>query len=493
MIFEKLVKDFKEVKGSVSDLSERVNDINIDLDNMMFLHLINPSQNDFTQALLKAYDENRKIYLSGEMIINESIEITKPIEIIGVNACKIISNTNGNMMNITKTSNVKISQIVFEGDNKCDCGICLTDSNNIVIENNIIQNCNNQDMGGFGISVSGLCDNVTIDNNVIKDIVSLDNGMMRGDGITTWGVQGNLRFSNNKIYNCGRHNMAIATHSNIDSEYNIIVENNLLKNSYLCGLDIEYGKNVIVKNNTFINNGVYNNPNNSGMAYGLALKTNGIDIYSRNIIVDGNYFENSGIACISTENAAHDVVISNNIITKSKLGISANGGSRSDYFTISNNIFKDISHMCIGAWGHYWNVIGNTMKNSKIFLSGSDFKHSVVSNNNISGESLFDEIFFDKVKIDNNNVTVTKGLTNRGSSISGCSISNNLFKGENSDVLGFIIIAGSSQSDNLLTNNIFDGKMQYGIRDNQGWTDENITSAPDRIKTFNSNIYAYTT
>ena len=61
MIFEKLVKDFKEVKGSVSDLSERVNDINIDLDNMMFLHLINPSQNDFTQALLKAYDENRKI------------------------------------------------------------------------------------------------------------------------------------------------------------------------------------------------------------------------------------------------------------------------------------------------------------------------------------------------------------------------------------------------------------------------------------------------
>ena len=103
---------------------------------------------------------------------------------------------------------------------------------------------------------------------------------------------------------------------------------------------------------------------------------------------------------------------------------------------------------------------------------------------------LFRSTYFSKY--DNNVVFVNNSLT-KSTVFSACSISNNVFIGGNKNVKGVGITANSSTLTNIFTNNVFEGKMQYGFKDNQGYTDVDIKNSPTKIKTFDSNVFSYTT
>ena len=309
---------------------------------------------------------------------------------------KITSNFNGVVLQV-EGNNVEIRNVNIDCNNNTCTGIFVnSNAKDVLIRNNTVKNSN----GGsskpvYGIFVSSIgCKNITIDNNVIDNIVSLgdgslgnrDGGWAKGIAVDLYdlidlpndvnqnNISNNITISNNQISN-------ILDESDADGIYiegyrpslknNITIENNSLYNCYKRFIKILNTSNVRILNNYGYNeehilmhshislysseNTVSGNNMNANSRYGVELgyQTKYEDYLVKNIVIENNVFNirtviNYG-ACISKpdyDGFYRDIIINNNILSGGNKSILLKGGGDVESIKITNNTCTDL----IGAF-----------------------------------------------------------------------------------------------------------------------------------------------
>lgn len=191
---------------------------------------------------------------------------------------------------IRSSSNIEIRDCSFQ--NNWYLGICLKNSDNIVIEsndfvnldcgvittekpsNNITINDNYFDGAEYSEPISifaleeGYHNNITITNNIMKNHI-------KGSGILLRAVK-NVTVQNNLIDNCGTGIYCTASKYNNEEYgvYNAVIENNTIVNTVYEGILLTYISDSKVQNNIIENPG----------SYGLLTK------YVNNSTIDNNIF-----------------------------------------------------------------------------------------------------------------------------------------------------------------------------------------------------------
>lgn len=326
------------------------------------------------------YKLNNKLFLHSNLKLNGNNQ-----KFLFDKEILILNSENEN--EIEKLNNIIIKNFQFIGKQNGRLKFGLLNTENILFENNIFDNCSSNhhifDLGGGK--------NITIKNNIFKnigsnvindqgEIIQLD--IAYREGLPYWTNENSTLYDNscceniyilqNKFYNkenCGSN--PIGSHATALNNYhkNIFIEKNYFEDFSYASIKLIRYVNCFIKENTFIakNLNTNNNGNFIRIAPGYETKEGTSYFYpSKNIHIEKNNFEyeNNDLTavCIYVAGSTHNDINYNH-----------------DEIFITENIFNG-SYDSTHAGGNFINVLyvdsitikGNIIKKAKngIFTSG---------------------------------------------------------------------------------------------------------------------------
>lgn len=261
-----------------------------------------------TEAINLANDGDTVYVFSGTY--NESVVINKRISLIGGIDDKPSNISRGGehkyLIEITADF-VTVENFVIRDPERFISSqygaLVHVTSNNVVLQQNIISQCNL-----WGVYLDSSDDNM-ISGNVINDT----------KGVFVFSSNNNV-FSSNNISNSSDAGLNLRS-----SMRNILYENYLILNTY--GIYLKDCSNTNITQNTFSKN----------VFHGLYLTADTADV------VRGNYFENNMVSGITLDSS--DCIIAENLFNHGQVGISLQRTG----CQISNNSFQNISSTALSA------------------------------------------------------------------------------------------------------------------------------------------------
>ena len=256
---------------------------------------VGDGKTDDTQAFMTALKETKsKIYIpEGEYVITKQIGINgKNIVIYGNNATILLT------ADVSFIRGVSLNGVLIKGlnikktfvDNSVAYGVFITNSSNVVIDNNEVSG-----LGGRAGFAVGTTTNFIIANNYSHDFSASKIGALAdGKEQDSWGIEVNDGSKNGIVRNNTIENLTTeepnfsARFVQTDGIYsggrneNILIEKNKITKVGE-GIDLGKNKNVILRENTIIDIWVW------GIKIGQG---------SRNCLVEKNYLEECGMAAL---------------------------------------------------------------------------------------------------------------------------------------------------------------------------------------------------
>ena len=316
------------------------------------------------------------------LIKNENITINDSLNIKSNQNIKMESSTIHNISTTNQTFIFKLNNVENVNINGLDSS-CYFDKPNlpqqaclrIVNSKNIYFNgIDLLNVGGDGVTISG-SNNETISDNIIIENLLINNS--NRNGISLIGGVKNCYFKNLTISNTSGVNpqFAIDLETWQDDIYNenITIDSCIIKNN-VGGIDImPYNKNITIKNCK-----LYNAINS------VITMAKGENAYPKNIIIDNNNFENCGIYLRGTQYAEYKII--NNNFIKGQITTDTESdfipyyatNPKKGYIHILNNSIKESSSNCIMIGGSSNVIISNNILQDPINRC-----ISVLSSNNV--------------------------------------------------------------------------------------------------------------
>ena len=318
------------------------------------------TETEQTTFLNYIFNKYKNILIKNENItINDSLNI-KSNQNIKMESSTIHNISTTNQTFIFKLNNVENVNIIglnsscyFDKPNlPQQACLKIVNSKNIYFNGIDLLNA-----GGDGIIISG-SNNETISDNIIIENLLINNS--NRNGISLIGGVKNCYFKNLTISNTSGVNpqYAIDLETWQDGVYNenITIDSCIIKNN-VGGIDImPYNKNITIKNCK-----LYNGINS------VITMAKGENAYPKNIIIDNNNFENCDIYLRGTQYAEYKII--NNNLVKGKITTDTesdfvpyyNTNPKKGYIHILNNSIKESSTHCIYIGGSSNVIISNNI------------------------------------------------------------------------------------------------------------------------------------
>lgn len=318
-------------------------------------NVLTVGENPQLGSIAKAVDRSNPfdtIYVKGGRYLEHSIEIVKPLTIVGVNMPIIDASGRKVEIFVVRSNSVHISgfilQNVGESFLKELAAIKVMNSSDGFIENNIIRNC------FFGIYL-GYASNFILKGNTITGMVQ--NDAFAGNAIHIW--KGNKILIKDNVLMGHRDGIYFEF---VDSSQ---IKGNISEGNLRYGLHFMFSNNDEYKNNVFKNNGA-----------GVAV------MFSKNISMTANSFEENwgGASYGLLLKEISDGKIENNIFYRNTIGILAEGTNRLGIF---KNQFK-LNGTAIDMKGNSLDAIvsrNNFISNTFDVVTNSQYNNNLYERN----------------------------------------------------------------------------------------------------------------
>jgi hypothetical protein len=383
-----------------------------------FFYVLNGTNIDDTTALQNSINfcaANNKILVLKGLFKSNTVDVTNPIEIVGINATiEKIDDANDILININ-SSNVSIENVEFidfkgvvnSFKNTIEIkGTVLTPIKNIKITNCIARDgrgtfvwtefvhdsfflhnqVSNYEYGGF-LHLSAK--NIKTDNNIINNIGISHNTDAYGiaytrtenDSLINYPKSINSTANYNSITNIPAWE-ALDTHGGENLEFNNNFIDNCLVGIAIVNADGHTTNELFEANYVIAKN---NNINNCSRV-GIAVKGNGITTYAKGIIISENIIKRCGVAndanfypdgcAILVKNFVENCIVSlNNIIEPYQSGITV----INDVLNI-NIIGNNISNTQTSVFSANWGILISNTNNSGIIANNNILRNNLALN-----------------------------------------------------------------------------------------------------------------
>ena len=343
-------------------------------------------------SVQEAFDSGEPLKITKGVYLTSDLTIPSNSDIEADEGSVLKLNTTADVFVSITGNNVRISGVTFDCDNSSRMGVRVTaGKKDVSLKGNIIKNCYSDTNQTAGIRIDGETENIEVSNCTIDNIVSVSDGNVGnpqgasrgvliaplssegvcknirlannviknilpredGDGVVIqgWSVRTNVTISENFFTNCAKRAVkimspgVIVTKNRIENPYTHVSDYNQVMYSYISiyagetiisenqcfggnvahGIDvgtdlIAVPKNVKVINNEFILSEIGVQPTN-----GMVVAISNIE----NFIVSGNTISNANVGVFLRVRAI-GVTISDNTILNANIGIRIDSFNYSD-------------------------------------------------------------------------------------------------------------------------------------------------------------------